>query len=63
MARSQVSETLPEQNQEIRVNKIKSKIPEGYVVHFTLEDEGKTYLACYNGKEKDHTKAWVKVEV
>ena len=63
MARSQVSETLPERNQEIRVNKIQDKIPKGYVVHFTFEDQGRSYLACYNDKEKDHTKAWVKVEV
>ena len=63
MTRSQVSETLPEENQEVRVNKIKSKIPQGYVVHFTFEDNGRSYLACYNPTEKDHTKAWVRVEV
>ena len=63
MTRSQVSETLPEENQEVRVNKIKSKIPQGYVVHFTFEDNGRSYLACYKPTEKDHTKAWVRVEV
>ena len=63
MARSQISETLPEQNQEIRVNKIQSKIPEGYIVHYTIEEEGKPVLVCYNPVEKDPTKAYKRVEV
>jgi len=62
MTRSQISETSPEHNQEIRVNRIQSKIPKGYTVAFSHARDGRSYLVCYNGKEKDHTKAYVEIE-
>ena len=62
MARSQVDETAPEVRQQKKESNLASKIPKNYKVHFSFTDEGKVYLACYNSKEKDVTKAWVRVE-
>jgi len=62
MTRSQINETLPETSQENRIKSISSKIPKGYTVAFSHARDGRSYLVCYNGKEKDHTKAYVEIE-
>lgn len=62
MTRSQVDETVPEVRQKQKSELLESKIPKGYKTAFSFEDGGKVYLALYNGKEADITKAWMRVE-
>ena len=39
------------------------KIPDGYQKHFIINDDGKAFDVYYNPKEKDVSKAYLKVEV
>ena len=39
------------------------KIPDGYEKHFIINDDNKIFDVYYNAKEKDVSKAYIKVEV
>ena len=39
------------------------KIPDGYEKHYIMNDSDKVYDVYYNPKEKDVSKAYIKVEV
>ena len=42
---------------------IKSKIPDGYLKHYTINEDSKVFDIYYNPNEKDSLKAYLKIEV